>query len=105
MSARHTPGPWILATDKGCPVQILGAPTDKDPEYNPITRSGTTFICPTSPETLANARLIAAAPELLQSLQMLMRFAPNDSEECQYTKGVWRDAAAAISKATGEESP
>ena len=49
-----------------------------------------------------NARLISAAPDLLDALEMLMPFAPNHFTECQYTKAVWQDAAKAIAKARGE---
>lgn len=64
MSAQHTPGPWTL-DDRGCKF-IVHKTGD-----GYITRD----ICRMDGSTMAafaqeaNARLIAAAPELLESLQ------------------------------------
>ncbi len=67
MAEQHTPGPWEATRG-----------------YNPQIRAGETFIC--SPmatrdsiggmqigEIAANARLIAAAPDLLEAAQFVMR--------------------------------
>lgn len=51
MSAKHTPGPWQMYADNG--ISCLVGPTD-----TPIAR----VHCG---DSVANARLIAAAPELL----------------------------------------
>lgn len=48
----------------------------------------------------ANARLIAAAPELLQALQDLLVLAENGVESW---RSEWDQARAAIAKATGGE--
>ena len=95
----HTPGPWTIKTDLGIPLQILGAPTEKNPRYNPITRCGTTFIAPTSDEAMANARLIAAAPELLEALKNLLAYL--ETEDMRPLN--MNLARAAIAKATGKE--
>ena len=100
MSAKHTPGPWKLKADLGIPLQIMGAPTKQNPRYNPVTRCGTTFIAPTSAEAMANARLIAAAPDLLAALKWLDNWLGHKPmPECS------NRIAAAIAKATGEEAP
>jgi len=56
-------------------------------------------------EVAANARLIAAAPDLLDALQALCEYAET-SDDCQYgtlsTKFVRDVALPAIAKATGE---
>ena len=47
----------------------------------------------------ANAQLIAAAPELLEALQMLMPQEPNEADS--YDTAMWENAKQAIEKATG----
>lgn len=72
-STAHTPGPWILETH-GC---------ERRADYWHITGANGQFIChfhqmvaQAMPSTLANARLIAAAPELLEALtEMTERYA------------------------------
>lgn len=108
MNTKHTPGPWTLKVGYGTPLQILGAPTARDPRYNPVTRCGTTFIAPTSEESMANARLIAAAPSMLEALEF---YADTSKYPAPKTGGfgeLYFDcgtiAKAAIAKATGKES-
>ena len=75
----HTPGPWHVAN--GC--QIRGAKDQIAKAW--MMRNG---------EGLANARLIAAAPELLAALEMVMRRGRiDDNEEAM------NQVAAAITKA------
>lgn len=96
--AGHTPGPWIVD------------PIDK--EYVvPAADPGGTGICVLSPmdntdelwkfgaETQANARLIAAAPDLLDALQALTELY-NTDEGCRALPE-YKGARAAIAKATG----
>jgi hypothetical protein len=45
--------------------------------------------------------VFAAGPNLLEALETLMQFAPNQQCEDQYELGVWADAKAAIAKAKG----
>lgn len=60
---KHTKGPWkIHSTKQGYPYQI------ETSDGRPITRWGC-FIKPTSEESHANARLIAAAPDLLEAVE------------------------------------
>ena len=51
-------------------------------------------------QTLANARLISAAPEMLEALQMLMPQEPQEADS--YDRAMWKNARAAIAKATGK---
>lgn len=87
MTAQHTPGPWHVAND----VQIRSEKHQIAKVW--MMRNG---------EGNANARLIAAAPDLLEALQML---ADVDFGACEW-RGEAEIAAikarAAISKATGE---
>ena len=111
--ARHTPGPW----------QCL--PEEADQDYIRIrgTRLGGRYKVANvhhlryrgayedlrlryDAETFANARLVAAAPDLLAALQEMYE-AASDSDSCHYgtlsTTFLRKIARAAIVKATGEE--
>jgi hypothetical protein len=86
----HTPGPWndglhhqghlAIQSDSGRLVAFCGAISRNDGQL----------------ENLANARLIAAAPDLLHALQMI------DSNAAESAKWIRRVARDAIAKATGE---
>ena len=76
----YTSGPWVLG---GCSGRMITTPDGY---------VGNGFIADV--DTLANARLIAAAPELLEALQDLQ------ARACIYVNT--SKAEAAISKATGE---
>ncbi len=108
--SKHTPGPWRLCASD--PL-MFGAASGNGTEplgfvYGPSfpEQSDHGRTC------LANARLIAAAPELLEAAQMVLAWyeAENDHkgttfwervEMCASSEGALR---AAIAKATGEEA-
>lgn len=116
MSA-HTPGPWLLqASDKwrdaqGNVVQYgeylisVGSRDERDEAYYRIARVSNVN---DSPANEANARLIAAAPELLAALREAeagLEFAGADKEPPtefvpSHTLAL-RNVRAAIAKATG----
>ena len=92
----HTPGPWKAPT--GDVTVILGTH-----EYDgervivasvrvPVDVDTHEALIPAT-EWQANARLIAAAPEMLEALEDLTVAAPNDP--------CWQRARAAIAKARG----
>lgn len=91
---KHTPGPWRIRLDGAEPVGEKG-------NFEPIGGCG----CCGSPwanadteeENNANARLIAAAPELLEALNLI-------ASEHRDDAAVWMRsvARAAIAKTTGE---
>lgn len=91
---RHTRGPWSRAQDKG-PVYIVGGPesawrkvaTIADMEHD-------------QRESTANARLIEAAPDLLEACEMLAARMESSGEAWMSDKA-WQVAAAAIAKAKG----
>ena len=91
--SNHTPGPW---TFNGRTVR---GPHPKDPEgrtrivAEAIWDRGTYV-----DDAEANARLIAAAPELLEALEALVL---DESKEYIPTR-LWDAARAAIAKAKGE---
>ncbi|MFN3376347.1 MAG: hypothetical protein ACK40S_07335 [Burkholderiaceae bacterium] len=87
--SKHTPGPWGHIIADGYTVRHPQIYSDTGPVAN------ATFLGENHVDQLnANARLIAAAPELLKALQMLLEF-PN-------TGPATSAARIAIAKATGE---
>lgn len=100
--SKHTPGPWVA----------VGAMVENTHDYNPdicscdLRSFGQENLWREYEETLANARLIAAAPDLLQAIQGLL-YMP-DFDGTQPTSATRRDAKpaarAAIAKATGDSN-
>lgn len=107
MKAKHTPGPWTLTADgagwyiecspeRGHSVAYIRAEIgEEDPDTS-------------DDEKEANARLIAAAPELLEALQAVSRSFPTDRDmrdagweraEIDLACRDYEAARAAISKA------
>ncbi len=90
MTAKRTPGPWVYSFES------------VDPEWAVITTKGGAVICNVNAghRQEANARLIAAAPELLAALQGLL----HNTLSNQSAKGqeAVRAARAAIAKANGQ---
>lgn len=102
MSAKHTPGPWRFYTEpqpNGCPIVgngrgLMLAMLAHSVNY-PDQRD----------EANANARLIAAAPELLDALQWLVDLMPDpelDIDTVQREQVI--KAKAVIAKATGGQA-
>jgi hypothetical protein len=93
---KHTQGPWQV----GYAVDDYG---DTEIIIEKITSSGSLLVAVAVGGLLgqeANARLIAAAPDLLAVLQELI-----DIEGPQPGTATWADKArAAIAKATGEQA-
>jgi len=91
MTTQHTPGPWT--TDGAARTGDLDV-------ISPIGRI-TLIDCEFSDESedvlTANARLIAAAPDLLAALEGLLNALPSAT-----THPAIKAARAAITKATGE---
>lgn len=92
----HTPGPWANEPARTTP----GRPV--------IAREITSGIRHIADVRLyedadsANARLIAAAPDLLAALEALLPILDNDHSVCRAYDDVGEKARAAISKATGQ---
>jgi hypothetical protein len=96
MSAKHTPGPWRVVSftargsDDGCYVGISSEHHSCLAEV--VIRMKDE---PPSLELLANAHLIAAAPDLLAALRAML---DDDDHDAAKVK-----ARAAIAAATGEK--
>lgn len=100
METKHTPGPWTVASPDEISVNAgtegrvailtnlrgaLGMKGRRDPN-----------------EVIANARLIATAPELLEALQHAIDWL--NAAGVAETMPVQQQARAALAKATGEQS-
>ena len=84
MDTKHTPGPWVAA-NSGNNIQI-GTPWN-DPTWQPPGQAIGQVIAQTvgnSPNCQANARLIAAAPALVEALKGLFA-------ECSMIHTRWGD--------------
>ena len=82
----HTPGPWRVDYAMG----IRSA--DNVPLAYVLSDSSST---PTP-----DARLIAAAPELLEALEMLLTIEPNYFSADAYERSLWENARDIVAKAT-----
>ena len=99
----HTPGPWKVAEN------LFGSTASYEVYTNIETKSGKggyTRICQITPrDQKANARLIAAAPELLAVLERVQSMFSYQFEGgltgCMADLSI--DVRAAIAKATGEQ--
>lgn len=87
-AAQHTPAPWLPDATK---AQVVVPGVDA-----PICALLWPTELRTEDETLANAFLIAAAPEMLAVLQKLRR-----GDLHQRVRPIYDEAQAAIAKATG----
>lgn len=98
---KHTPGPWVAHQRPSAPIEYGHHVTTHDG----LTVCNVTYQLPVSIDgqvveatRIANARLIAAAPELLEALKELMVAADRVSAEPVTWLG---KARAAIAKAEG----
>ncbi|MDP3491786.1 MAG: hypothetical protein Q8R82_01635 [Hyphomonadaceae bacterium] len=97
-AAKHTPGPWEVRWRFGRLTTVSGR------QRYPICDTGTApFRQANQRREEANARLIAAAPDLLSALRELegWRMQALDMMPPEI-RGSWMRAHAAIAKATGQ---
>lgn len=104
MSAKqHTPGPWSAY---GCAV-IMG-----EPNHGGRANHAARYIGSSAPEDidampqeedLANASLMAAAPDLLAALEEIAHSVSSDcaADDAEFIHGLQKVARAAIAKAGG----
>lgn len=105
MTVKHTPGPWVYPTDgTGAPDLLIFSsvkPKNATSEYGPCVAQVRMhdvvvgFI--RKGEYEANARLIAAAPDLLEALKLVLQHGRIDNSEERMNV-----VSAAIAKATGK---
>lgn len=91
---KFTPGPWFAVADKG---QTIIRTSRSSAAFSPLA-----IVKGDKRDTLkdqeANARLIAAAPDLLEALSEIV----NEGGKFVMTQDTHRKARAAIAKARGE---
>ena len=102
MSRPWTPGPWSLVTDS----PYAGSSQSYEIRYGSGDRYGNVLLAdeqyyPTAPEKMADAELIALAPEMAEALLLWARAAESDdaytSDEYVYEMNT-NGAIAALSK-------
>lgn len=92
----HAPGPWTLI-DRGMPVIVAGEGTVA------VLSTGTLAGPYTDDRLNANARLIAAAPDLLVALtELLTLYLQFENANFDTAKATFDNARAAIRKAEGQ---
>lgn len=108
--SEHTPGPWIaphfVNPNSKCQCRAIldehyfGAIAEVfvDNGIESISEGGND--CPPIEEARANARLIAAAPDLLEACEALADFATHNATSCPLPEEI-EMARAAIAKAKG----
>lgn len=107
---KHTPGPWEMQPDQRhhedeMPITAHGP---GGPVVCTVWPMGEDFDEPEDDSTwqpvnmLANARLLAAAPDLLAALEFIVNDVPEPGEDAQLTTDGYNRACAAILKARGE---
>ncbi|HCF3316825.1 hypothetical protein ABZR51_25970 [Pseudomonas aeruginosa] len=95
----HTPGPWEIERYSDGLIQIVGNIRAVSEHEEHVT----TVVEAVTRGDEANARLIAAAPEMLGALQHIEEYWNRDSNEQAMTDALWHiieTAQAAIAKAT-----
>lgn len=115
MTTKHTPGPWkiiereVLEDGSVYPIHITGGVTELEVCLleSPVVAHAYTFdeswkVMGRSVMQKANARLIAAAPELLEALQSIVNFW-DEQVPTVHVNEMHIAARAAIAKATGEQ--
>ena len=114
MTTKHTPGPWLFRTaptSAGLCHIVSAADWKGAFIYGDGIRKGVDDALPKAQELAANARLIAAAPDLLEALQEMVA---GDAEAIEDAKrlgvpfpdemlAAYHKARAAIARATGEQ--
>lgn len=98
--SKHTPGPWRIEIDDSPDAEWSRRwPTIVSDEYEVV---GTEGMYGDFETDMANARLIAAAPELLVALQLMVdRFIDTEGSFGAWENEAIEVARAAIAKATG----
>ena len=104
MTTNYTPGPWMLRTtptSAGLCHIVSAADWRGAFIYGDGIRKGVDDALPKAQQLAANAILIAAAPDLLEALRLMVDLV---ELAVPFEGDTLRRARAAIAKATGEQS-
>lgn len=98
MSAQHTPGPWTVSEDDSNGQAVVRG------EHIEVATCWHHCVVEIEREMRANARLIAAAPAMLEALRAMTHGLPELLESIGYSdeEDMIGKALSAISLATGE---
>ena len=91
---KHTPAPWRAGASTFCRG-------DGEVQMRVYTDHPPTEFDVFGDNLAANARLIAAAPDMLEALKSLV--SANNSTDGMAMRKAWDNARAAIARATGEK--
>ena len=99
METKHTPGPWVVRKERELNeydvqeiyIDTVNGPTSIASVWNPDRENEES-------ESEYDAKLIAAAPDLLAALQRFIKFV--DAQKLEYESSMIRQAKKAIKKAT-----
>lgn len=109
---KHTPGPWKFRQPlhdkmRGLPVRTLEVLAEQNGIYKPYVADVRSLDAEGNDNTEANARLIAAAPDMLDALEAILGEALLDADDGELAliacEAIRSNARAAIAKAKGEE--
>lgn len=95
------PGPWAINGRFIGPADSIFNDLDNAVCMTPDRSVGSRYETPTRQDT-ANARLIAAAPEMLAALGELLEVLDTDALDAR-TEEIWKQAHDAVDKALGNE--
>lgn len=93
METKHTPGPWTMEDKNFIVADEKVMITEVYDRANYVPRNG--YVIPDEETAEANARLISAAPKMLEALQKITQSHPDGNP-----MHLIQIARAAISKAT-----
>ncbi len=106
MESKHTPGPWVVIEGQKS-TRVASEPLS---DFRGVVARLYRYAHRGKAVALANARLIAAAPDLLVALRTLRPYVESCAEpdlgndSCPAVKDL-RQIDAAIAKAEGKEAP
>lgn len=98
MKTQHTPGPWTAVQQYANRWNIETQPVNHVPAGIAIVCTTVLEVGSNDKDTEANARLIAAAPDMLEALLSI------ENDDGRIPKTIWDMRNAAIAKATGTET-
>lgn len=98
-NTKHTPGPWAITRYSTSDGQLRIVTDDNQALPLASVNYGDGITMKT---TAANARLIAAAPDLLEALKKVLAFAEAPVSMSADHDGILAEVRAAIAKATGK---